>query len=973
MSSRAIEVCGARTHNLKNIHCRFPHGQLTVVTGVSGSGKSSLAFDTLFAEGQRRYVESMSTYVRQFIEQMPRPDVDQIRNLPPAIALEQKNAVKNARSTVGTATEVYDHMRLLYAKVGRTICPDCHIEVKRETAEGTADWLLREAAGERIVVIAPVSLREEILRAGFTRVWLDGEAVDLESLDPARLEGRDAVEVVIDRIVVGPESATRLGQAIETAFRAGKGCAVVEVLGREPVRPSPPRHCEEPLFGDEAIPKKQGIAPAPSPGRRRFYEEMFCNNCGRAFRRPEPSLFSFYSPLGSCPKCQGFGRTTGLDMDKIIPRRDLALNDRPVAPWNTPANKPMYPYMRKCIREQGLDLPLDVPIDHMTPAQYGMLVEGNGDWIGIRGFFDWLEGRKYKVQARIQIARYRQYAPCAACGATRLTPDALNVRVDGRTIASLNAESIAELRRYFDALRLPPRDEQAAERLLMEIRSRLHYLDDVGLGYLTLNRQTRTLSGGESQRINLSAALGSGLTETLYVLDEPTVGLHPRDTDRLLRILHALRNNGNTVVVVEHDPVMLRGANRILDLGPGAGERGGQVVFEGTVEELRESKESLTAKYLFRDGRSGPASTGCQPVEAAGIEQERAPRKRREPYSFVHVRGARAHNLKNLAVAVPVGVLTCVTGVSGSGKSTLLRDTVYAGFRRLHKRESVEVGAHDALEGFGDFDDVVLVDQSPPGKSTRSNPVTYTKAYDEIRKLMAETGEARDRGVSPGMFSFNVPGGRCEKCAGTGQVTIDMHFLADVSVTCDACDGKRFKPSMLDIRYKGLNIDEVLDLTVERAMEFFHDRKKIVRALEPLRDVGLGYLRLGQNTSTLSGGEAQRLKLASYIAQRASRSHLMMLFDEPTTGLHPADIDVLMKVLHRLLDRGVTLVVIEHNLELIAQADWILDLGPEGGDAGGELVYAGPFADFLSHKTSHTARFLREHLEPQRITNRTKG
>jgi excinuclease ABC subunit A len=601
----------------------------------------------------------------------------------------------------------------------------------------------------------------------------------------------------------------------------------------------------------------------------------------------------------------------------------------------------MYPYMRRTTTRR--DLPLEKPISEFTARQWEVLVEGEDEWCGIRGFFDWLEEKKYKVQNRVMLARYRAYITCDDCGGNRLVPEALWVRVGGRTVAELNRDSIGELRQWFDKLELPKRDEQAAERLLEEIRSRLAYLDDVGLNYLTLSRQTRTLSGGESQRINLSAALGSGLTETLYVLDEPTVGLHPRDTTRLLAILHALKDNGNTVVVVEHDPTMMRGADRIVDLGPGAGEHGGRVIFEGGLDELTGRTDSLTAKYLASNGR-----------------RSRPPR--REPAGFVEVHGAREHNLRNIDVAFPVGLLTCVTGVSGSGKSTLLHDVLHAGYQRRFRNASVEVGAFDSLEGFEIFDEVVMIDQSPPSKSIRSNPVTYTKAYDEIRKLMAQTEEAERRGIQPGAFSFNVAGGRCEKCAGTGQVTVDMHFLADVSVACDVCDGKRFKQSMLDIRYKGLNITDILELTVEQATEFFHDRRKIVRALEPLRDVGLGYLRLGQNTATLSGGEAQRLKLASHLVQRGSRRHVMMLFDEPTTGLHPADLDTLMKVFRKLLNRGTTLVVIEHNLDMIAQAEWIIDLGPEGGDEGGEVVFAGRLEEFIEHPDSHTAKYLRGHV-----------
>ena len=967
MSFRAIEVHGARTHNLKNIHCRFGHGRLTVITGVSGSGKSSLAFDTLFAEGQRRFVESMSTYARQFIEQMPRPDVDQILNLPPAIALEQRNTVRNARSTVGTATEVYDYLRLLFAKIGRTVCPDCSIEVKPATPESAADRVLSQRGGERVVVLAPIalggdasleSLRAELVRAGFYRIWLNGEVADLEAEEmtgkmPVPLP-RSEIEVVIDRLAVEKAAASRLSQAMETAFKVGKGRAVVEV-----VRDASSSQAAQADSLQATQTDSPQIAQADSL-RHDFFAEMKCPRCRRAFRRPEPNLFSFYSPLGSCPACQGFGRSPELAMDKIIPNPDLTLSEKPIAPWNGPVCKQMYPHMRRLTRPLGL--PFDKPISKFTARERKILVEGEGKWDGIKGFFEWLETKRYKVQMRVMIARYREFVPCKTCGGARLVPDALAVRVDGRTIAELNRRCIADLRRYFDGLRLSRHDEQAAERLLHEIRSRLAYLDDVGLGYLTLDRQTRTLSGGESQRINLSAALGSGLTETLYVLDEPTVGLHPRDTTRLLGILHALTRNGNTVVVVEHDPTMMRGADRILDLGPDAGERGGNVIFEGPMSDLLNHPTSLTAQYLRRDGHEAGRATELSDRSDRSDQSDRLDGSDRSLAGFVHVRGARAHNLKNIDVAIPVGVLTAVTGVSGSGKSSLIRDTLYAGYQRRFGGQTVEVGDHDRLEGFDIFDDLILVDQSPPSKSTRSNPVTYTKAYDEIRQILAATDAARERGIAPGRFSFNVEGGRCEKCAGTGQITIDMHFLADVSVTCDVCDGKRFKKAILDVRHKGRNVDDILDLTVDQATEFFHDQRRILRALEPLRDVGLGYLRLGQNTSTLSGGEAQRLKLAGHLAERGTRRHLMMLFDEPTTGLHPADLDVLMRVFRKLLARGTSLVIIEHNLDLIARADWIIDLGPEGGDAGGRVVFAGPLDRFFSHPTSHTAAFLRKHL-----------
>jgi len=910
-----IEVVRARTNNLKGISCTIPHGQLTVITGVSGSGKSSLAFDTLYAEGQRRYVESLSTYARQFIERMQRPDVDMINNIPPAIALEQKNKVKNARSTIGTATEINDYLRLLFAKLGKTICPDCRREVNKTTPQSATDVLMQLARGTRLFVLAPVivekrsnlrSVQAEMARAGFTRLFVDGSVQEFSEVPLRRLRRARTLLVVIDRLAVSSSVRSRLNDSLEMAFRVGRGSVEIRTTEGE---------------------------------RYQFHAGFICNGCGQAFKEPEPQLLSFYNPLGACPTCQGFGRIIGLDLDKVIPNTRLSLNGRPIMAWNTPAYSEMYDYMAESTRRYGI--PWDVPLDQLSKRHREIIIKGRGDFCGVKGFFDWLESKRYKVHVRVMLARFRGYSSCPDCRGTRLVPEALNVFVQGRTIADLWTMSIKELRPFFDEFPLSRQDTEAVGRLVQEIRSRLRYLNDVGLGYLTLDRQTRTLSGGEAQRINLATALGSALTDTLYVLDEPTVGLHPRDTRRLLRILKSLQRNGNAVVVVEHDLDIIRGADRIIDLGPQAGEHGGEVVFEGPFEQLKRCGRSQTAEWLD------------------GAFRRPLPDRYREPKGSLVVKGARQNNLKGIDVRIPLGVLACVTGVSGSGKSTLVQDVLYAGYKKLRGGSTLDVGKHDALIGVEQIDDMILVDQTPIGRSIRSNPVTYSKAYDEIRQLMEQTVTARREGVRARDFSFNVPGGRCEACEGTGITTVDMHFLADVTVVCDTCNGKRFQDRILAVRYKGKSIVDILNMTVSEALEFFSDKPRLVRALDPLAQVGLGYLRLGQSTATLSGGEAQRLKLASYLTTTRRTGRCLMLFDEPTTGLHPADLQVLISVLEKMINRGYSVLVIEHNLELISHADYIIDLGPEGGEAGGRVVAQGPIPAILACPRSHTGRYLR--------------
>lgn len=949
----AILVSGARTHNLQSITCRIPRARLTVVSGVSGSGKSSLAFDTLFAEGQRRYVESLSSYARQFLERMPRPDVDAINHIPPAIALEQKNSVRNARSTIGTATEINDYLRLLYAKIGRIVCPDCNEEVRRDTPESILRSIAerRWPSGTRLHVLAPVVLDDpalfpgvvqEMRREGYTRLRLGERFVD--TTDPAApLPLKcETFEVVVDRFAWrGEESdGSRLTSAVQSAFRLGKGHAAL-------------------------LP--ESLAPLP------LHEALLCRSCGRAFRPPEPRLFSFYNPLGACKTCQGFGRVIGLDWEKIIPNPKLSLDEGCVAAWNTPTAREMYDYLRSFPK---LGIPWDVPFERLTETQRRRLVEGEGKWPGIRGFFQWLEEKRYKVQNRVMLARYRGYTPCPDCRGARLVYDALQVRVADHTIAELWAKSVKDLRRWFnEELALTPIEAQTAQLLLREIRSRLDYLMEVGLGYLTLDRQTRTLSGGESQRINLATALGSALTETLYVLDEPTVGLHPRDTHRLIGILKRLVELGNTVVVVEHDLDVIRSADYLVDLGPHAGEQGGKIVFEGTpataAENASAAPASLTARYLAqlaamnngapgRHGKKTPTPTRPSAITPTAT----AAPARRQPQGWITVLGAYEHNLRQLTVEIPLHAFVCVTGVSGSGKTTLISQCLYANYQRARGDTTVEPGRIVGLEGTDALDDMIFVDQSPIGRSARSNAATYLKAWDWIRDLLASTREARHRGLRPRDFSFNVEGGRCETCQGTGTQTIDMQFLADVTVTCERCEGRRFQDKVLAVTYEGCNVTRMLDMTVREALRFFEGQTRIVRGLQPLDDVGLGYLRLGQSTATLSGGEAQRLKLASHLVNARNQSNVLLLFDEPTTGLHPADLDVLLGVFDRLLDQGFSILVIEHNLELIRRADWIIDLGPEGGDEGGELVAAGPPEAIALHPNSHTGHYLRSRLSP---------
>jgi excinuclease ABC subunit A len=958
-----IVVRGARTHNLKNVDLALPQRSLIVMTGVSGSGKSSLAFDTIYAEGQRRYVESLSAYARQFLERMEKPDVESIEGICPAIAIRQKNSIRNPRSTVSTTTEIHDYLRLLFARVGRTYCRGCGRDVVRETAEVVSGQLGGLPEGTRlligfdmpVVTTAPLPPEPEtseggegeehdedshadangdedlrtqpvlpdmidpvaetlaaLRRKGFGRLFIDGQTVTLEEVPPGSLKDHPTLQVIVDRIKVDGDVRTRLTDSIETAYTEGGGAGfAIQLTDRDPIV-------------------------------HRFSERFECRACGIQYEIPQPRLFSFNNPFGACGVCHGFGNIIELDMDLVVPDQSKSIQQNAIEPWSKPHYRAQLAELKRAAK--GAALRLEVPWSQLTDEEKQFVIEGDGEFEGIKGFFRWLERKKYKVHVRVFLSRYRGYLTCPDCQGARLRREARDVKVGGQTIDQVCALTVREADRFFEGLTLSEKDAAVADKVMREIRKRLGFLRDVGLDYLTLDRLSSTLSGGESQRINLATSLGSALVDTLYVLDEPSIGLHSRDNERLIAILRQLRDQGNTVLVVEHDADMIRVADFVVDMGLGAGEQGGRIVFAGTLPALLQEPRSLTAKYL-RDELAIPV-----------------PAVRRKPTNQrLRIVGAAEHNLKDIDIEIPLGLLVAVTGVSGSGKSTLVHDVLYAALKRVKGDWDRRVGTHRKLEGAEFVTDVVLVDQAPIGRTPRSNPVTYLKAFDPIRELFAATKDARTRGLTASHFSFNVPGGRCEACEGEGEVKVEMQFLADVFVPCEQCEGKRFKPQVLEVKYRGRGVDQVLDMTVREALAFFSSSPKVLRRLQVLDEIGLGYLRLGQPATTLSGGEAQRIKIAAHLSSHTGERVLYIL-DEPTTGLHFDDIAKLLAACRKLIQAGHSLLVIEHNLDVIKTADWIIDLGPEGGEEGGRLIATGTPEQIAQIEASHTGRYLRDVL-----------
>jgi len=959
MSTETIVVRGARVHNLKNIDFEIPHNSLTVVTGVSGSGKSSLAFDTIYAEGQRRYVESLSAYARQFLERIEKPDADLIDGIAPAVAIRQKNSTRNPRSTVGTATEIYDYLRLLFSRIGQTYCVRCGREVTKDTVDEVAERLLALPEGTRLNALFPLEttppgIEEEkraritvkkgkkekglparalsdILKArlsdlrtrGFNRLYQRGQIFEFstpESLLDVNFS--EPVFLLVDRLTVSRDARARIVDAIEIGYRES-GEIIFETVPRGP----------------------------EASERLRFSQRFECKGCHLVYQEPEPRLFSFNNPYGACPRCQGFGNTIDFDLERVIPNPSKTLSEGAIEPWTKPQYRTLTTELKRFARQKGI--PLDVPWAGLEPEHRRLILEGEERFPGIRGFFRHLERKKYKLHVRVFLSRYRGYSVCSDCEGARLRLEARQVKIHGKNICDVCAMTVEDAAKFFAAV--PLRDQQAeiAAKLLEEIQQRLRFLNEVGLEYLTLDRLSSTLSGGEAQRIQLATSLGSRLVGTLYVLDEPSIGLHSRDTHRLIKILHDLRDLGNTILVVEHDPDVMRASDIILDLGPGAGENGGKLVAAASFDRLKQAPGSLTGRYLAEELRI--------PV----------PNARRKPgRQQIKIYGARAHNLKNLDLVVPLRMLVAITGVSGSGKSTLLHDVLFQALTGTSRQAPLATASvpWDRVEGAEFVNEVVLVDQSPIGRTPRSNPVTYIKAFDAIRDLFASLPEAHKQGFSAGHFSFNVPGGRCEACQGDGTVTVEMQFLADVELTCEECKGTRYKPQILDVRYHGKNIHDVLNLTIQEALQFFAGVPKITAKLQVLEEVGLGYLRLGQSATTLSGGEAQRMKLAAHLqprSQQASdsrdgggRPHILYIFDEPTTGLHFDDISKLLSAFRRLIAAGGSILVIEHNLEVIKTADWVIDLGPEGGERGGYLVGSGSPETIAQLPQSYTGQFL---------------
>jgi excinuclease ABC subunit A len=927
-----IIVKGARVHNLRSVDVAFERKKLVVVTGLSGSGKSSLAFDTLYSEGQRRYVESLSSYARQFLGRMHKPEVDYIKGISPAIAIEQKVNTRNPRSTVGTTTEIYDYLKLLYARIGKTFSPVSGNLVKRHTVTDVVDFTMTLPVDTRVMVFAPIDLDngrslekhlEVLLQQGFSRILLNDEVVRIDNVLPdiskQKISRKPAL--VIDRFVMNdPDNdlKARIADSVQTAFYEGHGECMLEIENSE--------------------------------GNRKEYFSNRFELDGIAFEEPTVNLFAFNNPFGACKTCEGFGSIIGIDEDLVIPNKSLSVYEEAIVCWK---GEKMSEWKDQLVQNAyKFDFPIHKPVFKLSQEEKDLLWAGNQYFGGLNEFFRMLEENTYKIQYRVMLSRYRGKTLCPDCKGTRLRKDANYVKVAGKSISEIVLMPLDELYEFFKSIQLDGHDQEISKRLLVEINNRLEYLNDVGLGYLTLNRLSNSLSGGESQRINLATSLGSNLVGSLYILDEPSIGLHQRDTHRLIKVLRRLKELGNTVIVVEHDEDIMRMADQIVDIGPLAGALGGKVVYQGDFDGLMSNQESYTAKYLNQ--------TLTIPV----------PVKRKKWKEYIELKGVRQHNLKGFDVKIPLNILTVVTGVSGSGKTTLIKNILYPALKKLYGGYGEKTGKFDELNGdFRSLSDVEFVDQNPIGRSSRSNPVTYIKAYDDIRNLYASDPLSKARGYSPGFFSFNIDGGRCPECEGEGEVKIEMQFMADISLICETCNGTRFKEEILDIKYHGKAINDILDLTVDQAIDFFSTAneksqvgKKIASKLKPLQDVGLGYIKLGQSSSTLSGGEAQRIKLASFLSKGISQQKTLFIFDEPTTGLHFHDIQVLLKAFWALIENGHSILIIEHNPEIIKSADWIIDLGPEGGDKGGHLIFEGTPEELVKCKNSYTGKYLKEKL-----------
>jgi len=921
-----IIIKGARVHNLKNIDVAIPKNKLVVITGMSGSGKSSLAFDTLYAEGQRRYVESLSSYARQFMGRMNKPDVDYIKGIAPAIAIEQKVITSNPRSTVGTSTEIYDYLKLLFSRIGKTYSPVSGKVVKKDTVTTVVDFISKLEEDSTVTIFCPLfphnnrSVKEELavlLQKGFLRISYQDKVHKIETIledetfKDFELKDENTIKILIDRIVVNSDEETlsRIADSVQTAFFEGKGDCYVEHEGKL---------------------------------------TNFCDRFeldGIRFDEPTPNFFSFNNPYGACKRCEGYGNVIGIDEDLVIPDKSKSVFDNAIAPWR---GEKMKEWLNKLVKASSkFDFPIHRPFNELTEKEQKLLWTGNKYFEGLDAFFKELEEQTFKIQYRVMLSRYRGKTSCPDCKGSRLRKDASYVKINDKSIIDIVLMPLSTILDFFDNLNLSSNDEKIAKRLLAEVSSRVLYLNNVGLGYLTLNRLSNTLSGGESQRINLATSLGSSLVGSIYVLDEPSIGLHPRDTNKLIEVLVSLRNVGNTVLVVEHEEEMMKAADHIIDIGPEAGTHGGNLVFSGTYEQIIKDKKSLTGKYL------------------SGEEQIAVPKKRRGWKDHILIKGARENNLKNIDVKFPLGVFTVVSGVSGSGKTSLIKKILYPALQKaIGNYAGEQTGAYDGI--YGNYElvsQVEMVDQNPIGRSSRSNPVTYVKAWDDVRALFSALPAAKASGLKPAAFSFNVEGGRCDVCQGEGEVKIEMQFMADIYLPCETCGGRRFKQQVLDITYQDKNVADILDLTIEEAVDFFKNEPKILNKLQPLVDVGLGYVHLGQSSNTLSGGEAQRIKLASFLIKGNNANKTLFIFDEPTTGLHFHDIKKLLIALNTLIEQGNTILVIEHNMDMIKSADWVIDIGPEGGDKGGNIVFEGTPEDLLPVKSSYTAKYLKAHLK----------